>query len=233
MRIKEIPVIFVFAFLFLGQILFAQAGVDLKSEIYSKLKCCNCQVVFQACTCLEAEEMKAYIEALLGSGIKKEDVYFEIAKKYTIDTIIDPKIKQAVKKRLISAAGSQRSQIVLQPATFNFGKVNKRQGKISRVFELSNTGNVSLIIKRIRTSCPCATVSLRVNNNVSGSFGTQGSPDNWQMEISPSASGKLELMVDLASSHVKTGKLIRDALITSNDPLYPETTVSIEAEVSD
>lgn len=40
-------------------------------------------------------------------------------------------------------------------------------------------------------------------------------------------------MVDLNSAHVKTGKLIREATITSNDPIYPEVSITIEAEVRD
>jgi hypothetical protein len=37
--------------------------------------------------------------------------------------------------------------------------------------------------------------------------------------------------VDLAIWNVKPGKLIRDTTIISNDPLYPETIVRVQAEV--
>ena len=50
--------------------------------------------------------------------------------------------------------------------------------------------------------------SLRVNKTKSPYFGTDGSPKDWQSEIKPGGSGELELMVDLASSHVKIGKLM-------------------------
>ena len=89
------------------------------------------------------------------------------------------------------------------------------------------------MIKSIKTSCPCATVSLKVDKNKSPYFGTEGSPKDWQAKIKPAKTADLDLVVDLASSHVKTGKLIREASILSDDPIYPEVTVMVEAEVGD
>ncbi len=216
-----------------SQITFAQNTPGIKSEIYSELKCCACEVSFDKCGCPEAKEMKAYIDALLESGLQKEEIFYKVAKKFMLNTILDKQIKSKIEKRLIREVGETRPQIIIKPTSFNFGQVSKRQGKISKNFKLFNNGNSPLIIKNIKTSCPCATVSLKVNKNKSPYFGTDGSPRDWQLEIKPREAGELELMVDFASSHVKTGKLIRDATIISNDPLYPEVTVRVEAEVND
>lgn len=212
---------------------FAQNPDVLKSEIYSKIKCCACQVPFDKCICAEAKEMKAYIDALLESGLNKEDIFYKVAKKFSLSTILDEQIKQNVKERLINEAGEKRPEIVLDAASFDFGKVTKKQGKISKVFKLTNKGNLPLIIKNLKTSCPCAGVSLRTDKVKSPYFGIEGSPKDWLVEIAPSQNAGLELMVDLASGHVKIGKLIREATITTNDPIYPEVTVSIEAEVNE
>lgn len=88
-----------------------------------------------------------------------------------------------------------------------------------------------MIIRSLKTSCPCASVALKIDKHKTPYFGTEGSPKDWQSEIKPQETAELELMVDLASSHVKPGKLIRDATIISNDPLYPKTIVRVEAEV--
>ncbi len=233
MRILKVSLIFIAVLLFYSPILFGQSTINLKSEIYSKLKCCSCKVSFDKCTCVEAKEMKVYIEALLESGISKEDIFYKVAKKFSLNTISDKQIRLDVEKRLIREAGDKRPQIILDSISFDFGRVTKKQGKVSKIFRLSNKGNSPLIIKNIKTSCPCATVSLKVNKIKSPYFGTEGSPQNWQAQITPHQHGELELIVDLASQHVKAGKLIRDATIISNDPLYPETTVRIEAEVND
>jgi len=212
---------------------FAQNNEEIKSEIYSKLKCCPCQVSFAKCTCSEAKEIKAYIDALLESGLEKEEVFYKVAKKFSLKTIQDEQLRRNIKERLIQEAGKNRPQIFLENASFDFGRVSKKQGKISKVFKLYNKGNSSLLIKHLKTFCPCATVSLKVNKKKTPYFGTKGSPLDWQTEIKPQEYGELELRIDLASSHVKPGKLIREALILSNDPIYRELKVMVEAEVTD
>lgn len=231
-KIQSIFVLFL-CLLFILPVVFAQNADTLKSDIYSKLKCCSCQVSFDKCSCPEAKEMKAYIDALLESGVNREDIFYKVAKKFSLNTVLDAQAKAKIEKRLIKEAGAMRPQLSLDSNTFDFGEVSKKQGKVSKVFKFTNKGNAPLIIKSLKTSCPCATVSLRVNKTKSPYFGTEGSPKAWQSEIKPQESGELELTVDLASPHVKTGRLIRDASIISNDPIYPEVTVRVEAEVKD
>ncbi|MCM8796678.1 MAG: DUF1573 domain-containing protein [Candidatus Omnitrophica bacterium] len=148
-----------------------------------------------------------------------------------MDTIWDAQIKTAIEKRLIIEAGDKRPQISFDATVFNFGQVSKKQGKISETFRLSNKGDSPLIIRSLKTSCPCASVSLKVNKTKSPFFGPEGSPRDWQAEIKPQQTAELELMVDLDSVYVRPGKLIRDASVISNDPIYPETIVKVEAEV--
>lgn len=231
-KIQSIFVLFL-CLLFILPVVFAQNTDLLKSDIYSKLKCCPCRESFDKCTCPEAKEMKAYIDALLESGASKEDIFYKVAKKFSLNTILDTQMKAEVEKRLIEDAGKKRPQFSFDSSVFNFGEVSKKQGKVSKIFKFTNKGSVPLIIKSMKTSCPCASVSLKVNKVKSPYFGTEGSPGDWQSEIKPQESGELELMVDFASAHVQTGKLIRDASLISNDPVYPEVTVRVEAEVKD
>lgn len=231
-KIQSIFLLFL-CLLFILPVVFAQSTDALKSDIYSKLKCCSCQVSFDRCICAEAKEMKAYIDALLENGMRKEEIFYKVAKKFSLNTISDARVKAEVEKRLVKEAGEKRPQLSLDPASFNFGKVSKKQGKVGKIFKVANKGNAPLVIKSLKTSCPCANVSLKINETKSPYFGTEGSPKAWQSEIKPQESGELELTVDLASSHVKTGRLIRDVSIISNDPVYPEVTARVEAEVRD
>lgn len=229
----NLTIVLVASLLVFSHLAFAQNNDVLKSEIYSQLKCCSCKLSFDKCSCPEAKEMKAYIDALLESGASREDIFYKVAKKFSLNAILDKQMKVDAEKRLIKEAGEKRPQISFNSTSFDFGRVSKKGGKISKIFKLSNTGNSPLIIKNIKTSCPCAGVSLRTDKVKSPYFSTEGSPKQWQAEITPSQDAELELIVDLASSHVKTGKLIRDAFLTSNDPVYPEVTVRVEAEVKD
>lgn len=82
----------IICFMFFSQLTFAQSTDGVKSEIYSKLKCCFCKESFDKCACPEAREMKAYIEALLGIGAGKEDIFYKIAKKFSLETIQDEEL---------------------------------------------------------------------------------------------------------------------------------------------
>ena len=226
-------ILFFVCLIFFSQALFAQNNYGLKSEVYSKLKCCPCQESFDKCGCPEAKEMRAYIDALLENGMRKEEIFYKVAKRFSLNTILDVQTKTEVEKRLIEEVGKERPQLSFDSTIFNFGEVSKKQGKVSKIFKFTNKGNLPLIIKSMKTSCPCASVSLKVNKTKSPYFGTEGSPRDWQSKVKPQESGELEFMVDLASSHVKTGRLIRDASLISNDPVYPEVTVRVEAEVKD
>ena len=232
-KIGRVILSFICLILFSQSLIFAQNDTNLKTEIYAKLKCCPCKNSFAKCTCPEAKEIKAYVDALLEAGLSKEDIFYKVAKKFSLNTILDQQIKIEVEKRIIKEAGEKRPQITIEPTSFDLGQVTKKQGKISRILKLSNKGNSNLSIKHIKTSCPCASVSLAVGKNKSAFFSTEGSPKDWQSQIIPGQSAELELMVDLASPHVKPGKLIRDASIISNDPVYPELTVRVDAEVKD
>jgi len=235
MKVNKIySIILLFAgLIFFIQIASAQRNDNLKLEIYSKLKCCFCNSAFDKCVCPEAKEMKAYIDALLENGVSKDEVLYKVAKKFTLNTILDKNTRLKVEQRLLKEAGKRHPRLILDSAYFNFGQVSKKQGKISKIFKLSNEGNSTLVIKNIKTSCPCTLVSLKTGKDKTPYFGTEGVPEGWKAEIKPQQSGELEVILDLASPHITTGKVVRDVTILNNDPLYPEVSIRVEAEVGD
>lgn len=212
---------------------FAQNNEAIKSGIYSKLKCCDCGVIFEKCHCAEAKEMKAYIDALLEGSTPKEEIFYKVAKKFSLNTIIDGKIKQDVEKRLSAEAGPLRPQIAIEPVSFDFGEVSRQKGRISRVFKVHNKGNANLVITNIKASCACTLASLNIGKNKSPYFGTKGALADWQVELKPGEAGELEVVLDLNHKSVKVGDLIREVSIKSSDPLYPELSVRVEAKVLD
>jgi len=242
------PYIIVFL-IFISQVAFAQNIDDFpakrdpatnlstereKLEIYSKLRDRRCTTMTLAeCNCPDAKEMKAYIDALMEMGVGKEEIFYKVAKKFSVNTILDKQIKAQVEERLIKEAGGKIPQIILEPASFDFGRISKKQGKAERIFKLYNKGTAKLIITNIKVSCACTTVSLVVDENKSPYFGIQGAPLGWQAVIEPGESGELEVVVDLSHTSVVVGKLVRDINIMSNDILNPEATARIEAEIGD
>lgn len=223
--------IFILSFLFIFFVSYAFS--DVKTDIYSKLKCCPCKVSFDKCACGEAKEIKSYVDALLESGIPEKEIFYRVAKKFSLNVILDQQIKADVEKRLISEAGQNRPQIILESSYFNFGKVSKRQGSKATIFKLYNKGSASLVITNIRVSCSCVTTSLKIGINKSPYFGIAGASPGWQAVIEPGGSGELEVVLDLAHPSMAIGKEIRDIFVASNDPVYPQVSLRVEAEVTD
>ncbi len=220
--------------LFVLPVVFAQNFDDAKLEIYSKLRDRRCETMtIDKCDCPDAREMRAYVDALLEVGLNKEEVFYRVAKKFSLNTIMDKQIKAEVEKRLIKEAGKERPQIILEPAYFNFGRVSKKQGNIKKIFKLHNAGTVKLIITNLRVSCECVTVSLKVGKDKSPYFGVAGANPGWQLVVEPKKSGELEVVLDLSHSSVPIGKVTRDIFVAGNDPLYPESTIKVEAEVNE
>lgn len=221
-------------FIFLIAPGFAQNRADLKSEIYPKLKDRRCSnMTLDKCNCPDAREMKAYIEALIEAGMSKEEIFYRVGKKFSLNTILDKEMKAAAEKRLIKEAGKLRPEGVLEMQSFDFGQVNKKQGKITKNIKLYNKGNKDLIIKNIRASCSCTSVSLSVGDNKSSYFGSSGAENGWQMVIPAGKEGNLEIVLDVTHPAIKPGKVVREIFIESNDPLYPELSVTISAQVSE
>lgn len=229
---KVIFLYFVFIASFCG-IAFAQQINVQKEDIYSKLKDRRCTMSLDKCDCPDAKEMKAYIDALLETGVAKDEIFYKVAKKFSLSSIIDKQIKTEVEKRLIKEVGAKRPQIISEPASLNFGQISKRKGKINNVIKLYNKGNVDLIISNLRVSCGCTSVSLAVGKNKSPYFGVAGAGKSWQEIIKPGKFGELEVVFDLNHSSMTIGKQMREVFISSNDPLYPESMISVEIELKE
>lgn len=204
-----------------------------KSEIYSGLKCCTCRESFDKCDCEEAKEIKAYVDSLWENGISKEEIFYKAAKKFSLNTILDPRARANAEKRLIKDAGKKRPQINAEPSYFDFGKVSKKQGTARKTFRLQNQGNSTLVINNVRVSCGCISASLKTEKNKSPYFGVSGAPLGWQESIAPENFAELEVVLDLNDESMGTGKQIRDVFVSSNDPLYPQIAVRVEIEVGD
>jgi len=227
--------LFLFSFAcmtFFSHIAGAQSADDLRKEIFPQLRDRRCSTMsLDKCNCPDAREMKAYIDALIESGIGKDEIFYKVAKKFSLITILDSQIKALVEKRLTGEIGDKRPQLSPEIPAFDFGKVSKKQGQLKKNIKIFNKGNSDLVIKNLKVSCSCVTVALRVDKNRSPYFASAGSQEGWQMSIEPGKSGELEITLDLTNPAIKSGKVIREIFITSNDPLYPESSVRLEAEV--
>lgn len=216
------------------KIAFAQGLSDQKLEIYSKLHDRRCSTMpLDKCNCPDAKEMKAYIDALIETGVNKKEIFYKVAKRFSLGVIMDEKIKADIEKRLVQEIGQKRPQISLELDSFDLGKISKKQGNIKKNIRLHNKGNTGLVINNISAACSCTTAALIVGKNKSLYFGNKGVEPGWQMVIGPKKSGELEIVFDLNKFPATGVVMTRDVFITSNDPLYPEVKVTGKLTVTE
>ncbi len=95
--------------------------------------------------------------------------------------------------------------------TFDFGKINQRE-KANAQFIFKNTGKSDLIIRKIRTTCGCTTVT----------------PPN--TVIKPGEESKIEAVFDAGARKGKQHKVV---VVTTNDPKHSQVNLIISGEVND
>lgn len=215
-----------------SKIIFAQEDTDLKLDIYSKLRDYRCNTMsLDKCDCPAAKEMKAYIEGLIETDTSKDDIFYKVAKKFSINTVLDEKIKADIEKRLSRELGEGRPQLALELNSIDLGKVSRKKVTIKKDIKVHNKGKTDLIITNIRASCSCTTAVLTVDKIKSPAFTSKGAQGGWQMVLGPDKTGHLEITLDLTKFPVNHPKISRDVYITSNDPINTNMKVSLKGEL--
>ncbi|NQT28030.1 MAG: DUF1573 domain-containing protein [Candidatus Omnitrophica bacterium] len=225
--IKAVKIIIILLVVFFNTIAFA----GTKEDVYSKLKCCNCDKQFTPCFCEHAKEMKAYIDAFLEVGLSEEEILIKIARKFGLDTIIDSGSREAVEKKLITEAGENRPQIFIEPLSYNLGEVSKASRELRFEVKLKNKGKEELKITNLKPSCPCTTIKLKKNEYLSPAFGTEGAKPGWEVSIKSEEAGELIIITDLNHASIHLGKMLRMVEVRSNDPLRPLIKIEFQAQV--
>jgi len=54
-------------------------------------------------------------------------------------------------------AMAQKPVISFEVKTYDFGKINEKDGSVTHVFDFSNKGDAPLVVNRVQASCGCTT----------------------------------------------------------------------------
>ncbi len=225
--IRAVKIIIISLIVFSNSIAFA----DIKEDIYSKLKCCSCPKLFASCSCRHSKEIKAYIDTFPEKALSQEEILVKIAKKFGLDTIVDPESRKLVEKELIAEVGEKRPEIFIDPTRYNLGEVSKASGELRVEVKLQNKGRRKLKITDLKPSCPCTTVKLKKKKYISPAFGTKGAKPGWAVSIRPKEVGELIIIVDLNHASIDLGGMLRTIEVKSNDPLKPSIKIELEAQI--
>lgn len=229
MKLRNKLKVFVFTFIFT---LFTQyTFADVKTEVYSKLKCCNCKKEFTPCVCAHAKEMKDFIDALLINGLNKDEVLLKVAQKYSLDVIINKEMRDKIEKKLIETRDPNSPEIFIQPLSYDLGKISKTSGELKLAVDVQNKGKSTLTINDLKTSCSCVTVKIEKKDSVSPAFGVKGTASGWKVDLAPGEKAKLIIVTDLNHPAVRLGHMLRTVEIKSDDPVHSLIKVEFEVEI--
>lgn len=103
-------------------------------------------------------------------------------------------------------------RIQIEPTSFDFGEVSSGQ-VVEHRFAVKNIGNASLEISRVSTSCGCTSAAVD------------------KEELAPGEEVALLVTYDSGLMKHEKGKVERFVYVRSNDPLSPQTEVTIYAWV--
>lgn len=190
-------------------------------EIYLKLQNPRSQDPLLDCFYPEAREIKVYIEDLIKARTKEEDIFYEVAKKFTLGSIADQGLKAKIEQRILDETNAEHPLMVLENIEVKLGEQAKSQDIIRRSIKVSNKGNAPLIIKSVSSFCGCLVVSLKQNGK-----------ELQQATIPPGGTAEIELALDPKHASVSIGAMLKEAHLLSNDIFYPEVYLKIKADIT-
>lgn len=109
---------------------------------------------------------------------------------------------------------SQKPIIQVLPATYDFGSVSQKNGKVSTEFIVKNVGKTPLKFNRVSTSCGCTVAEIDKSDLASGE------------------GRKMKVTFDPNAHKDQYGPIARVVYMQTNDPEKSELEVQINANVT-
>ena len=90
------------------------------------------------------------------------------------------------------ASAQKKAVISAETTSFDFGTIKEADGKVSHTFEVSNTGDMPLVITRVIASCGCTKepVAPGKKAQIKVTFDPAGRPGPFTKTISVYSNGK-------------------------------------------
>ena len=99
----------------------------------------------------------------------------------------------------------------------------------TKEIEIKNSGNKSLVVSNVFTSCDCTFAQFVIDGQESKRFSMQRSP-KWRGEIQPDTAATLKIIYEPRLMPVK-GNVSRSIFFKTNDPQNPSVTINFTAYV--
>ena len=104
----------------------------------------------------------------------------------------------------MSAIAFAEPEAKFAKTSHDFGKINENDGKVTTVFEVTNTGDEPLIMNQVQTSCGCTArdftkspIAPGAKGNVTVTYNPAGRPGSFKKTITVSSNTKKKTVLSI------------------------------------
>lgn len=128
-------------------------------------------------------------------------------------------------------AASSQVGVKTQQTSHDWGTIAMDDGKVEKVFTITNTGSETLKLHNAQTSCSCTYVQLIRGENKSPKYGMH-TKSRYVLEVPPKETAQAKVVFDPAFHGPSgVGVITRQATIKTNSQAQPEVTFVTSANV--
>lgn len=131
-----------------------------------------------------------------------------------------------------TTSSSGPSALVAAEKSYNFGTVSMAAGKVTRMFQVKNSGDKDVNITKLYTSCMCTTASLVTADGKRGPFGMPGHSSIPAINVPVKAGEEVSVEVTYdpaAHGPAGIGRIQRNILLENDagDPVVLEIAANV------
>lgn len=108
---------------------------------------------------------------------------------------------------------------VVETNNYDFGTISMKEGKVSTIFKIKNTGSQPVKMSKLYTSCMCTETTLKVEGKTKGPFGMLGHGfiPSFDEMLQPEGVAEIEIVFDPAAhGPTSVGKIQRTVTLENS-----------------
>jgi len=128
----------------------------------------------------------------------------------------------AQSKNAVSGAPQNNvvSQMSLSESSYDFGSISMANGKVTKVFSITNNTSETIVAQKLYTSCMCTEATLQKSDESFGPFGmpAHGAIPSIDQDIEPGETAQVEVVFDPAAhGPAGVGPIEREVTLETSD----------------
>lgn len=126
---------------------------------------------------------------------------------------------------------SKRVKALAVQTAFDWGTINMSNGNVEKTFAIKNTGNETLKLFNVKTSCHCTKARVKIGKEESPDFGMTGL-SSWVGQVVSEQEAELTVIFDPAYHGPQgVGPINRFVSVETNDSSNPKLTFTVTGTV--